>query len=58
MIGLRDLRTLSGVACDFDLRVDQVIRLAKDADALITLRIGGRDRVFADVDRLFPEQQS
>lgn len=55
MVGLRDLRTLSGVARDFDLRVDQVIRLAKDADALVTLRISGRDRVLVDINRLFPE---
>lgn len=55
MIGLRDLRPLNGVARDFDLRVDQVISLARARAALVTLRISGRDRVLVDVDRLFPE---
>ena len=54
--GPRDLRPLSRAARDFNMPVTSLIHRAKAADALVTLRFGPRDRVFVDVDRLFPRQ--
>lgn len=54
--GPRDLRPLSRAARDFHMPVTSLIQRAKAADALVTLRFGPRDRVFVDVDRLFPSQ--
>lgn len=55
-LGPRDLRPLARAARDFHMPVTSLIHRARAADALVTLRFGPRDRVFVDVDRLFPSQ--